>query len=801
MRTRTRATILLFSLLCFFWAYSANAQNGQSVPDVEKVYLHTDRNQYAMGESIWYKAYQVYAYTNTLFDNSKLLYVELVSPDSKVVVRNVTKMNLGLGHGDIALVDSVGIESGRYQLRAYTNWSRNFEDNFIFKKEIEIIDIRDEKEQVEDQVLDRALVYDVQFFPEGGSLINGVASQVAFKSTYLNGKPCSIVGKVKNSEGGEIAEIESKHDGMGSFIFTPTLGGQYIAELTDSTGAKLEVKLPDVLEKGYLLSVVNHKGRNIITIKTNEETLISNPGKPVSISCTTRGVAYMEGSQPLDATSYTFVLPTESFPEGISQITLFDHEMRPQSERLIYVEKDHGIELSISSEKEEYSTRENVGLDFTAKTAAGAGIVGSFSLAVTDTNVPGGSTPDDMNICSYFLMQSDIKGKVHNPGYYFDRSNKDRLKDLDLLLMTQGWRDFLWKRLPVLNDNPSFEAEKEIKISGRLRKLLADSPIEGAKINMVLNNKGNSLIVDEVTDADGKFEFDDVMFLGHSTLMLTNQNKRARTTGHMILDSLYLPPYKVDYQFDKGLHTTGVFEAFKGKMLKKHIEYQVPLGIDDKLLDEVVVRGSKFVQNEVNDANTSIYGTPDFSYQVPEDGPRFTSIFQLLQFTVPGLTASGNSVSFSRGSPLILLDGSQIDMAVLESVFPTDVAKIESLKNSAGGAVFGAQAANGVVAIYTREGGAGKSKKVYHSINQEIQGYYDARVFYAPSYDEVPSTEDKPDIRNTLYWHPYIQFDANGLAKVSFFNTDASTTVSVVLEGITDTGIPLVVRSNYIVKK
>jgi hypothetical protein len=117
----------------------SNTKPKSAIPDIEKVYLHTDRTHYTVGESLWYKAYCVYAYTNILFDNSKILYVELVSPESKIISRNVTRLEEGLGHGDMILSDSIGVKPGTYQLRAYTNWMRNYGDDFVFKKEIQII--------------------------------------------------------------------------------------------------------------------------------------------------------------------------------------------------------------------------------------------------------------------------------------------------------------------------------------------------------------------------------------------------------------------------------------------------------------------------------------------------------------------------------------------------------------------------------------------------------------------------------------------------------------------------------------
>ena len=108
------------------------AQEKKSIPSIEKIYVHTDRTTYTLGESLWYKVYSVYAYNHILFNESNILYVELISPDSKIIARNKTFLEGGLGHGDFVLSDSEGVKPGIYQIRAYTNYSRNFDNDFVF---------------------------------------------------------------------------------------------------------------------------------------------------------------------------------------------------------------------------------------------------------------------------------------------------------------------------------------------------------------------------------------------------------------------------------------------------------------------------------------------------------------------------------------------------------------------------------------------------------------------------------------------------------------------------------------------
>lgn len=787
----------LLTILCFFLAFirpsDAQETSQSSIPDIEKIYLHTDRHQYAIGEDLWYKAYTTYAYTNALFDHSRVLYVELISPDSEVVLRNTTQLQFGLGHGDMALLDTLGVKPGTYQLRAYTNWSRNFGKDYFFTKPIDIVDVREEVEPV--QPTANALLYDLELFPEGGSLLTGVASQVAFKATYANGKPCAVSGQVKTLEGDQVAEISTLHDGMGSFVFTPEKGQLYIAEVTDLHGNRQEWKLPEAMVSGYTLSVMQHKGRHIVSIKTNPETLATHPNQSMQLTCTSRGITYLEGNQTIGTTNHTFILPTTDLPEGIALLTLRDAAGRPHAERLIYVGKDHGVTLSIQPNQETYRTREEVQLSISLKSTDGSPVVGSFSLAATDANIPGTVQAHDMNIYSYFFMQSEIRGQVYNPGSYFDPANDNRNQEMDLLLLTQGWRDFLWKSIPQLSKDATYAVEKDLKISGRLKRLIGNSPIPDTKINMLLTNKGNSLTIDETTDEDGRFVFDEVMFKGTATLLLTNQDKHNRAKGHLVVDSMYLPSPAIDYYLIDQQYADDEVENFQKEVMKKHIAFQVPLEANTMLLEDLVVRGSTFNQ-EVNDVNKSIYGTPDFAFEVTDKERRFSNIFIFLQFVVPGLTTSGKSVSFARGQPLILLDGAQVDMDVLSTLLPNDIDRVETISNSAGGAVFGSQAANGVLALYTREGYTGGQSVPRHSITTTLNGYYDARVFYAPKYDTTLETTE-PDIRNTIYWNPYVQPDENGQASVTFYNNDVAAPVMLVLEGITDTGIPLVVRKQY----
>lgn len=813
----------LFYLLVFFFSIptiifaqqpSDSIQKTKTTPpEIEKVYLHTDNNYYTVGESLWYKAYSVYAYTNQLFDHSKILYVELISPESKIISRNITNLEGGLGHGDFILADSLGVKPGTYQLRAYTNWMRNYGDDFVFKKEIQIITPNKEnailtkennntktvsKSKKDNSKIENTAAVLIDFFPESGSLIEEIISNVAFKATDSYGNPIEIKGTIFDANDKPITLFKSIHDGMGKFIIQPEKNQKYYAIVITPNNEEIKVPLPEVQKTGYTLSINTIEEKKVVTIKTNAATLIQNPDADLTLISTTRGITYFEGTQSLKNTKLSFILPEENFPEGIAQITLYDKLSRPQSERLVYIEKNNTINISLSTDKKQYTPKEKVNLNVSAKDKQGNPLIANFSIAATDTNGINENFDNTFNICSYFLMASDIKGKVHNPTYYFNNSNPARLFHLDLLLLTQGWRDFVWKKFPNLNGNQNFKAEKGISITGKVENLFGTTAKENNQVQMVLLNNGASVMLNDTTDVNGKFAFNNIVFKGTATMLLNTKNQKGKNNGELVLDSIYNQPIAVDFKAYKPLNEEeNKITQIQTNLRNKNMLFNIP---EANQLKDVIITAKK----KKEDTTESRYGFADFTYIPNEKGPRFSNIFMLLQIAIPNVTASANSVRFNRynGPPIILVDGIETDMDLLSSISTDDIAKIEAIKGP-GAAVFGSQGANGAIIIYTKLGkGSTTSRKVFHSIAMPINGYQNTRFFYSPDYSKPKTLEnDQADIRNTLYWNPYIQPDENGNASISYYNNEVNTTVNVNLEGITNNGIPVVVKSSYQIKK
>ena len=108
--------------------------NDDTLKVIEKVYIHTDRNFYYSGEDIWFKAYLVDASYNQLTDHSNNLHIDLVSPHAKIIDSHIIRIENGLGNGDFTVLKD--LPTGQYQLRAYTNYMRNFGEQLFFYKDV-----------------------------------------------------------------------------------------------------------------------------------------------------------------------------------------------------------------------------------------------------------------------------------------------------------------------------------------------------------------------------------------------------------------------------------------------------------------------------------------------------------------------------------------------------------------------------------------------------------------------------------------------------------------------------------------
>src|SRR5580704_1087360 len=141
----------------------------------EKVYVQTDKQIYVSGQTIWYKIYATaYGGPGTL---SKIVHVQLIDPDGKVMVYCKLPLSKGNAYGDLLLPED--LRSNYYQIRCFTAWMLNFDESGVFHKTVYIKNLTDTF-HLQPEIISAQKKYIVQFFPEGGELIDKITSSVAF---------------------------------------------------------------------------------------------------------------------------------------------------------------------------------------------------------------------------------------------------------------------------------------------------------------------------------------------------------------------------------------------------------------------------------------------------------------------------------------------------------------------------------------------------------------------------------------------------------------------------------------------
>ncbi|MEI9958133.1 MAG: hypothetical protein WDM90_17920 [Ferruginibacter sp.] len=254
-----------FSTILLFISGKANAQvientinlYGVNFPQ-EKIHIHFDRESYLPGETIWFKAYVFEEYLPSA--RSTNFYASLYDDNGKLIQQQLCPIFNGSSNGYFKIPDS--IKSKQLICRAYTSWMLNFDTAFLFSKAIKLI----KNDEVQDTIKPVKTI-SLQFFPEGGDIIEGIKNTIAFKVNDNNGLPFEIEGVIKKQSSGEvIMPIKSVHDGMGKFDIDISANEKFYAEWKDNTGIMQRSYLPVAKPAGVSLKVVQQKSNIIFNI-------------------------------------------------------------------------------------------------------------------------------------------------------------------------------------------------------------------------------------------------------------------------------------------------------------------------------------------------------------------------------------------------------------------------------------------------------------------------------------------------------------------------------------------------------
>ncbi|HZY38615.1 MAG TPA: carboxypeptidase-like regulatory domain-containing protein [Mucilaginibacter sp.] len=890
----------------------------------EKFYLQLDKPYYALGDTIWFKAYLLNALL-TPSTKSGIMYIDIATDNDKVVKQYRFPVRSGLAWGNISIDEKI-FGQGHYTLRAYTNWTRNFGgDAFCYKdliitavsnKQLLVsatftsgandllashlqlntpdklpfsarpvivkvlnngkslfdqkmtagvdgaLDVKaslppkmitpviiienEKKEQLTaiPVILNRPENTDVQFLPEGGSMVAGLPARIGIKATGEDGHGVDISGTIITKAGVKVASFSTIHNGMGSVSLDVQPGEKYMAKVQLPGGAAKEFALPEVSDAGTVLHVKNEQASDSLEVTLGINGPAIKSGESCFLLGTARGlVCYATVISLKPGSLLKRRIAKSLFPEGVVRFTTMTTQFRPLNERQVFIDHDDNFDIRIAKNRPAYVPRDSVGLKLNITDSSNNPVSCNFSVSVTDDAQVKAEGREDENIMSRMLLTTDLKGFVESPGYYLAKTPQ-AWQALDNLLLTQGWTGFDWSNVnnpPKLN----FQPEDSFKVTGVVTNVL-NKPVRSS--NIMLFSTKPSILMDTTSNVDGRFTFDHFPRVDTPVFILKAVNKNGKSFN------INIKPDEITFPiFEKPIKAlTQPWYVNSDNIVlnyaKNAVERQALQGFEGRghLLKQVNITAKKIIKGSQN-----LNGSGNADFVVDErdlEAAGKKNWLQLLQENLKGFREgvfkSPPSIDalrdeylsayvtdfnispewyFINDKPIkFIVDGVSVtqgfnsDKHVYNAAFydlksfltshsAEDIKGIEVINSakyassylsryepsySYGPIISNALSRNisigpsdiAFIEITTRSGNG--------PIIDNTPGMYVykplplswPKAFYKPKYT-VKDTMNMLDLRSTINWEPNITTDTNGEANIWFYTADKPSTYTVTIEG------------------
>lgn len=643
---------------------------------------------------------------------------------------------------------------------------------------------------------------DLQFMPEGGTQVNGIANNIAFRSLDEHGKPVDIKGEIRDENGSKVVAFESYKFGMGQFTLNPLAGHSYSAVITSPAINSGRFRLPVAANDGVVLNVFRENGRTRIRIVSTSDQQLRLSGQTKNVYYYNNTIAIKQGEQTID-------IDEGIFPAGIARFTVLTPSGLPLAERLSFLNSNRIVHASITTDKTRYQPREKVTMTLKTLDDKGKPVPSNFSLSVVDDKLWTLADDKQDHIVSWLLMSSELQGKIEEPAFYFKKNEEKASGALDLVMLTHGYRYFDF--IPYVRDEHKllFLPNQHNVLSGVVLDLW-HKPVK-ADVYLLEANRSNGRAIHMQTTDSGGFFFSGIMpdvdYLLTARSLKKHQyvfirilesgspynalsGKQVGMAGGIAPD---MPALKMPAQTPQEIGA----EQKPEKSLAGNLNGLIALGEGEKRLEEVIVVGYNTTPRKLLTGSVAVVGQSELAFGSNSMSSLLNGRMAGIAITEeanPGAASAvmirGNRSLTAVNGPLYVVDGIPVAKTEL-NLHPGNITSITVLKDAAATAIYGSRGAEGVILITTKQ-------KDYRQLRINItrDSYYAttpimaratvytvAKKFYIPRY-HTTTTSIRDDFRETIYWNPVVQTDNNGEANVEFYNSDATTTFRAIAEGI-----------------
>ena len=641
--------------------------------------------------------------------------------------------------------------------------------------------------------------FSAKFLPEGGNLVAGMEQVVAFKAVGVDGRAVEVEGKIQTKLGVEVCSIKSEHSGMGKFTFTAQAGESYIATLSTKEGVTRSFTLPEALPSGCVINLKpDTANRVLLQIFTTE----NYPRENLVAVVQSRGIV----NYVAEDLSHALRIPLEKLRSGVAQVSIVDKTTRTVIAQRLFFVRGTAATATITPSITKCAPRERVNLNFAIKNSAGNAVKGDFVVSVTDADLLKVDDNTD-NIFTYMLLNSELKGHIENPKYYFEADDAKHNEHLDLVMLTHGWRRYNINSI-LAGKKPHITQpfEKEQSISGGIKSTIGKTRNTSV---MIFRNRKEYLGV-HALNSTNRFHITGVDAQDTTVYILQALNKNGTSDRVRIKvdPQIYPTTPTIAREIFHKKKESSLSEAY---MVRSKQNYFDEGGLPVIDLDVVEVVAKRIVtydySSSLNDFNT-----------VSGDMTRFVSIFDALQrfrqleiignevyVASPKLTKSNVSVSHDDSDesggldnveinmddktdlmPALYVNGTQMDMGIIDAYPMSEVISVSYLDKFESMAA-GMGSETGAIILHVKDINAREKFLINSMAEVVVPGYSAPAEFYSPDYS-VENDKNKKDNRTTIAWVPSLQSNSLGDASISFWTADRQSNYRVIIEGITTEG-------------
>lgn len=829
--------------------YAGNIHQFNSIFPQEKIFIQFDNTSYYTGETIWFKAFVVNASTLGRAQ-SKVLYVDLLSPTGVLLKQQKLKIVAGQADGSFPLVDGSTAQarekrgvmeypSGFYEVRAYTSYMLNFDNEILFSRVLAVYDPpkeegnyyessptitlrRSETSEFRPKT-EKLRKINASFYPEGGHLIIGKPCRVAFKVTDDTGFGVDATGRI---EGKDIS-FSTVHDGMGWFTFTPQERRNEVLVTVD--GDSRSFSLPPAEPTGFSMTVDQDTTDNLI-VKVEGAGLAE---MTLGMGVTCRGELMDFGTIEAGSSPVERIISLRGVPEGVCRVYLFDKNGIKYASRSFY-HRSKVIKapvLEVKSDKQSYNPFEKITLNFTLS-EKDSPFRDRFCLAVHDSRTQNNAYTDDLRTA--MLLSSDLKGFIEHPSWYFDSDDPQRDFAMDLLCLVQGWERYDWDIMTGQKDfSERHRMEESLTLNGWILNSSGKKKMEGVEVSasLVPQDKTLTEIYSYTTDSLGYFGFDiGAEFYDKAKFTIgafTDRKPLIGTSARIQIDRPSTPTIRA--------YTPGelIWSGIKGNGSKKSKDkteeeddglptvinvatgYLLPdVDIDEERMYVDYFTFNAFdvvkdveIELDKGDYSTDLMGyLIDKGYEVvPDDSGGIGSIngwepffyvHNNSSYLNTGIFGTPGTIDSKDIKSVIVFDRPMFMMNIL-----AQCPLYQDFLNKTIQTIFGEDLYRRLmlVDVQVKEPGELSSREDLFNINKRIttvDGYSRPYSFYSPEYPDGPIFGDV-DYRRTLYWNPNVITDEEGKAQVEFYNNSITRHFKVEAAGITSSGVPYTLDAGF----